>query len=424
MKKRLLSLAIGSLAALQSNAQVVIDTVSVGAGYSNQKWYSLANDEQGTQPKDNWDLAFEISGYTASILGNVQKTNFAIYKAPYSITQYAAIDTAGVNGWPVLYNSDTTWSVGAFNRTAILSNPNDLGWGTYNSSTHIITGDSCYVVKLSAASYKKLKLVDLNGGVYSFEYANIDGSNAQSQTITKSNYPGKNFVYFDLTNNAAIDREPVSANWDLTFVKYISFVPSGPGTFSPYGVTGVLSNKGVTVAQANNVASPDTYNNWSAHTQGTAINEIGYDWKEINMSTFAWDIKMDTVYFVKAKTGDIWKLRFTKFTGSSSGNFILSKEKLSTVGVLDFNGNVSKVSLYPNPSSKSTTALLFSTEEQFPDVSVSVMDVAGKLISTEKLVVASGFNRYELNTANLENGIYFVQLTAGANTITQKLIKQ
>lgn len=424
MKKIVLSLAIGSLAALQSNAQVVIDTVSVGAGYSNQKWYSLANDEQGTQAKDNWDLAFEISGYTASILGNVQKTNFAIYKAPYSIAQYATIDTAGVNGWPVLYNSDTTWSAGAFNRTAILSNPNDLGWGTYNSSTHIITGDSCYVVKLSPASYKKLKLVDLNGGVYSFEYANIDGSNAQSQTITKSNYPGKNFAYFDLTNNAAIDREPVSANWDLTFVKYISFVPSGPGTVSPYGVTGVLSNKGVTVAQANNVASPDTYNNWSAHTPATAINEIGYDWKEINMSTFAWDIKMDTVYFVKAKTGDIWKLHFTKFTGSSSGNFIFSKEKLSTVGIQDLKGNVSRVSLYPNPSSGNRTTLLFATEAQLPDVSVSVVDINGKLISTEKLVVASGFNRYELNTANLESGIYVIQLTAGANTVTQKLIKQ
>ena len=59
-----------------------------------------------------------------------------------------------------------------------------------------------------------------------------------------------------------------------------------------------------------------------------------------------------------------------------------------------------------------------------PDVSVSVMDINGKLISTEKLVVDSGFNRYELNTANLESGIYVIQLTAGANTVTQKLIKQ
>jgi hypothetical protein len=420
MNKTLLSIALMSVA-LQSNAQVIIDTVSVGAGYSNQKWYSLQNDEQGTQPKDNWDLAFEISGYTASILANVQKTNFAVYKSPYSVAQYATIDTTGINSWPMLYNSDTTWTAGAFNRGAILSNPNDLGWGVYNSSTHIITGDSCYVIKLSATSYKKIKLIDLNGGVYSFEYANINGTNSQAQSITKTNYTGKNFAYFDLTNNVAVDREPVAANWDLTFVKYISFVPPS-GT--PYGVTGVLSNKGVTVAQASNVTSPATYNNWTSHAFNTSINEIGYDWKEINMATFAWDIKMDTVYFVKAKTNDIWKLSFTKFTGSGTGNFILSKEKLSSVGLQDLSGNVSQVSLYPNPSNGNTTTLLFSTEKELSNVSVSIVDMAGRLVSTENISVIAGMNQYQLYTGTLNSGVYFVQMNAGTNTTTQKLIKQ
>lgn len=68
MKKQLLSMAMISVFALSSKAQTIIDTVSVGAGYANQKWYSLQNDEQGTtQSKDNWDIAFEITGYSASI---------------------------------------------------------------------------------------------------------------------------------------------------------------------------------------------------------------------------------------------------------------------------------------------------------------------------------------------------------------------
>ena len=417
MKKQLLSLGIMFFAAMHTNAQTIIDTVSVGAGYSNQKWYSLQNDEQGTQPKDNWDIAFEISGYSASILANVQKTNFAVYKAPYSVAQYATLDTAGISTWPLLYNSDTTWTVGAFNKGAISSNPNDLGWGVYNSSNHIITGDSCYVIKLSSTSYKKIKINDLNGGIYSFDYANIDGTSAQSQSITKSSYAGKNFAYFDLTNDVAVDREPVSANWDLTFVKYISFVPT------PYGVTGVLSNKGVTVAQADNVIAPVTYNSWYAHTFNTANNTIGYDWKEINMTTFAWDIKLDTVYFVKAKTGDIWKLRFTKFSGSSTGNFIFSKEKLSTVGIQDLQENSSQVTLYPNPSTGSTT-LLFATESEVLNVSVSIIDITGRVVSTESMTVNSGLNQYQLNTGSLNSGVYFIQLNAGTNTTTHKLIKQ
>ncbi|MBK6986682.1 MAG: T9SS type A sorting domain-containing protein [Bacteroidetes bacterium] len=421
MNKTLFSLTLFSALAFTSKSQTIIDTVSVGAGYANQKWYSLQNDEQGTQSKDNWDIAFEINGYAASILGNVQKSNFAVYRAPYSVAQYSTIDTSGISSWPLLYNSDTTWTVGAFNKGAISSNPNDLGWGVYNSSTHIISGDSCFVIKLSASSYKKIKLIDLNGGVYSFEYANIDGANPQVQSITKSNYTGKNFAYFDLTNNVVVDREPISANWDLTFVKYMSFVPPS-GT--PYGVTGVLSNKGVTVAQADNVASPATYNSWTAHTFNTAINTIGYDWKEINMSTFAWDIKMDTVYFVKAKTGDIWKLRFTKFTGSSTGNFILYKEKLSSVGLQDLKGNISQVSLYPNPSTGNTTTLLFATETELSNVSVSIVDMTGRVVSTENTSVNTGLNKYELNTGSLNSGVYLIQLNAGTNTTTQKLIKQ
>ncbi len=142
------------------------------------------------------------------------------------------------------------------------------------------------------------------------------------------------------------------------------------------------------------------------------------------MTTFAWDIKMDTVYFVKARTGDIWKLHFTKFSGSGTGNFIFAKEKLSTVGIQDLKGNVSQVSLYPNPSSGSTTTLLFSTETELSDISVSVIDVTGKLISTEKLIVANGFNHYQFNTGDLTSGVYFIQINAGTNTVTQKLIKQ
>ncbi len=417
MNKIFLSFTLFGAMALTSKSQTIIDTVSIGAGYANQKWYSLQNDEQGTQSKDNWDIAFEISGFSASILGNVQKTNYAVYKTPYTISQYATLDTAGINTWPILFNSDSSWAIGAFNRGANPANANDLGWGVYNSSNHIISGDSCYVIKLSATTYKKIKINDLNGGVYSFDYANIDGSSAQSQSIIKSNYTGKNFAYFDLTNNIAIDREPLSTNWDLTFVKYISFVPS------PYGVTGILSNKGVVIAQADNVSSPNTYNNWQTHSFNSAMNEIGHDWKEINMTSFNWDIKMDTVYFIKAKAGDIWKLRFIKFSGSSSGNFIFSKEKLSAVGLQDLKGTISQVSLYPNPSTGNTSTLLFATETEFSNVSISIIDMAGRVVSTENISVKTGLNQYQLNTDLLNNGVYFIQLNAGTNTITQKLIK-
>lgn len=422
MKKQLLSLGIILMAATQVGAQtVVVDTVSVGAGYANQKWYSLKNDEQGTQSKDNWDLGFEISGYTAAILGNVQKTDFTVYKAPYKISDYATIDTTGIRNWPKVYNSDTTWAIGAFNTGGNPSNPMDLGWGTYNTTTHIITGDSTYVIKLSATSYKKIKFIDLNSGVYSFEYANIDGTNAQAKTVTKSSFTGKNFIYFDMTTNTTVDREPASANWDLTFVKYMSYAPT------IYAVTGILSNKGVTVAQANNVTAPATYTAYGSHTFTTTMNAIGHDWKSINMTTFQWDIPADTVYFVKAKDGDIWKLRFKSFGGSSgptAGNTVFSKQNLTSgsVGIADVKGNIAaSVIVFPNPAS-SVANLLFSAEGE-STVAATITDLTGKTVASETINVSAGLNQHALNISNLQTGVYFIHLNGGSYSVTQKLIK-
>lgn len=422
MNKKLFSFGVAALLTAGASAQIITNTVSIGASYANQKWYSLANGEVGTsQSKDNWDIAFEITGYSSAILANTQKTGFALYNAPYKIADYATLDTAGISSWKMMYNSDTTWNVGAFNTGADLSDAFDLGWGVYDMSTHYVNGDSCFVIKLSATSYKKLKIVSLANGIYTFEYANINGTNSFTQTITKSSYTGKNFVYADLTANTLIDREPVSSSWDLVFGRYTAMLMMPSAT--PYPVVGIAQNKGVTVAQVDNVANPSSYSNWSTASYKTNITTIGHDWKTVNMSTSAWNIVNDTVYFVKDKLGDIWKVRPISFGGSSTGDFVFSKEKMGTMtGIADTKGTViSQVMVYPNPSHGANTTLLFSNQTA-QNVSVSIVDMNGKVLSTEALQVAEGMNSHILNTAGLSSGIYFVKLNSGSYSSTQKLI--
>lgn len=424
MRKTLLTTGLLAMAALGANAQIVIDTVSVGASYANHKFYSLKNDEQGTQSKDNWDIAFEINDITSSVLANTQKANFAVYRAPYSIANYGTIDTAGINTWPVLHNSDATWSVGAFNRGAISSNPMDLGWGIYDMNTHYVMGDSCFVVKLSATSYKKLKIVSLISGIYSFEYANINGSSSQTVTINKSSYTGKNFAYFDMTGNTALDREPVSANWDLMFGRYIAFVPSGPNSVSPYPVAGVLANKGVKVMQVDNDPTPATTTaaNLQLSNFSSNISTIGHDWKAV--VGMGWAITNDTLYFVADKKGDIWKMRFTGFGGSGNGNYIFSKEQMTITGINDADGNlVSRFTVYPNPSNAGVVNLLFSSELQ-SEVTISLSDLNGRVLSTEKTVVGGGLNSHRLSTEGLTSGVYFVNVNAGSSASIQKIVIQ
>src|SRR5262245_35166114 len=146
MKRALFLLPVVLLSGL-TTAQTP-QTVTIGAGYADQVWFSLVNGVQQTRPAAEWDLAFEITGFTAAILANTQKGGLMVYRSPFSVPEWNAIDTAGMAGWPVLQNADTSWSRGAFNQTNT-ADEFDLGWGVYNSITHVVTGDSVHVMHLA-----------------------------------------------------------------------------------------------------------------------------------------------------------------------------------------------------------------------------------------------------------------------------------
>lgn len=416
MKKIILTSAC-VLSLVISKAQAIIDTVSIGAGYANQTWYSLQNDEQGSAPKNNWDIAFDVSGYGTSIhINSVIGTQ--LWKYPTADTSaWLTLDTTGITTWTKLYNSDTSWAIGAFDKGIVTGNSYDLGWGIYSNITHIVTGDSLYVIKLSNGAYKKLWIENLSSGVYSFKYADISGTNLQNASLTKSIYTGKNFGYYSIQTNSALDREPLSANWDLVFTQYTTFIPNA------YTVSGILHNAGVEVAQANNIGNVITYNDWNAHTFITPINEIGYDWKNFNGSGY--DITDSLIYFVKTNAGDIWKVIPTGFGGGSTGNYMFSKEKLSSVGIKNETGNSNALlSIYPNPSSGGEAIIIYDFENSVSSALLNVYDLSGKNIYSEKLNNNIGLHTYNLNTSAFNSGMYFVTVEFEGNRIQQKLIIQ
>lgn len=414
--KRILLTSVCAMALLVSKAQVVIDTVSIGATYANQKWYSLQNDEQGSSPKNNWDIAFDVSGFGSSIhINSVIGTQ--LWKYPTADTSgWATLDTIGITTWAKLYNSDTSWAVGAFDKGIVISNPFDLGWGVYNSITHIVTGDSLYIIKLSSGAYKKLWIQALGSSVYTFKYADLSGANLQNASLTKTTYTNKIFGYYSLQTNTALDREPASANWDLVFTQYTTFIPSA------YTVSGILSNKGVRVAEVKPISNPNSYVNWSAHTFKTPINEIGYDWKAFSG---VWTIEDSLIYFVKTNAGDIWKIIPSGFGGSSTGNYIFSKEKLSSVGITELNGEkIASLTVYPNPSNQDFVNIIYDVQKQITQVALKVYDLTGKEIFADELNTMQGLYNYTLNTNSYTKGIYLINLYVDGKVVTQKLIKQ
>lgn len=410
MKKAIL-FAYAVIAFAYTQAQTIIDTVSIGTGYTNQVWYSLQNDEQGSSAKNNWDLGFSTAGQGSNILIN-SVTGVKLWKYPNSDTSgWVTLDTTGLSTWTALYNSDTSWAYGAFKQN-LSGNPYDVGWGIYDPNTHYVWGDSLYIIKLANGSYKKLWIVSLISGTYTFRYANLDGSNDTTVSLTKSTYTGKNFGYYSIQNNAALDREPLAANWDLLFTQYTGFIPQ------PYNVTGVLSNMGVTVAEASGVDVNTV--TWTSYTFNTAMNEIGYDWKTY---TGSWTIEDSLAYFVKDKTGNIWKVIFTGFGGSANGNFIFTKEKVSSVGITEANENsIGTLSIYPNPSNGNDISIIYNLEKSVSSANLAIYDLLGRKLHSENLNNTQGFYQHKISNQNFSSGIYIVTVEFDGKAVQQKLV--
>lgn len=140
-----------------SDEQTLVTTgenISLGAGYANDIYYRLSDGLTTSVPRTNWDIAFCVSSREAAILTN--GTSGVILKAyPESGWSWADnVDTTGYHSWTTLYNSDTTWTEGAFNMNAT-GHPN-YGWGEYDMNTHNLNGISLYIIKTRAASFKKI----------------------------------------------------------------------------------------------------------------------------------------------------------------------------------------------------------------------------------------------------------------------------
>jgi hypothetical protein len=398
------------LVAGTAGAQAVTDTISVGAGYANQVWYSLQNDVQGSSAKNNWDIAFDVTPFGASVLANtITGTTVWLYAAG-DTADWNSVDTSGLSTWPKYFNSDTSWALGAFNQGAT-ANAFDMGWGFYNSTTHYVTGDSIYIVKLSNNSYRKLWIQFLGSGAYTFRYSNLDNSADQTQQIVKADYSGKNFGYYSLQNNAALNREPASADWDLLFSQYTAFIPTA------YTVTGVLSNIGTTVAKASGVDTGSVQ--WAPYQFVTPMNQIGYDWKALNMSTFQYDITDSLAYFVQVQNGDIWKVIFTGFGGSANGNYIFTKELVSLTGMPETEAGIF-MELYPNPA-QDNARLTFAPQTNSP-VRITVMDMTGKLVYDVQQSSGPGMQQHTLEVSGWNAGMYMVAVQCDGKIQHRKLI--
>lgn len=204
--------------------------------------------------------------------------------------------------------------------------------------------------------------------------------------------------------------------WDLVFTQYTAFVPI------PYTITGVLQNRGVSVAKAANVPNKTSYNAWQAHSFMSEINTIGYDWKShIGMGVYS--VQDSLVFFVgvnKQAGADIWKLIFTGFE-AADGKFIFDKQKIAAASVSNVEGKSATMALYPNPANGGNVQVVYNLTANSTTAMVCVTDLAGRTVLAQRLDNTAGTHTYMLPN-HFSSGLYIVSVTTDAGTVQQKLV--
>lgn len=419
MKKLLLSFSFGILMLIMPNIQAnsINDTVAMGPGYANDVFYSLANGVVKTEIRANWEIAFYTNRWSAGISIN-DGGGVMLYTYPLGdASAWNNIDVSNIENWKNLVNSDTIWEDGAFNRNA-LGHP-DYGWGVYNTINHDVMGDSIYIVKLADGGLRKLFIERKNSvtNTFYFKYANIDGTNEVNQVLDVTPYQNtRMFIYYSLTMGAVVDREPEINSWDLQFSRYSAIVFDNTGAPSDYVVVGITTNNDVGVAR-NYPVGPD-FVGWTAQPMEFHRTPIGHNWKEFNMSAFAWVIQDSLAYFVQSRQGDIYKLTLDYFSGSGAGKTGLTKQLVSMVSLDEANATGTALSVYPNPANNQAVVKLNAEPQALVQVKLFALD--GKMVFNQMMTNTS--NGIQLPLGGIDNGMYIVETLSQGQTQKVKLI--
>ena len=380
----------------------------MGAGYTSEVYYKLDTQTAITFQADSWDVAFlRNDDFNLSVRVN-DGIDIKVFEVADTAEQYGSVDVSNQNDWVELVNGNTNWEDGAF-----MQGSATFGFGEYNPATNHVEGTIVFVLQYDDGSYRKMIIEDYFGA-YTFKYATWGGSTWSSDTtatVANTSNPDNRYNYYSLQNNQELIAEPSEDNWDFVFRKYTSFI-NPPG--QNYVVSGALHNPNVTVAQ--NQETSDADPNGLDYLE--EINTIGYDWKSF---TGTWNIDSDQKYYVKYENNTVYRMYFTDFGGSASGDlsFVL-QDVTDLLGFESISENLS-FGMYPNPSLDGDITIVFENKSIIAATNtIRIYAVNGAQVYKTTTLNNNGFFTQQLDLSFLDSGMYVLQFESGDTTISKK----
>ncbi len=409
MKQFTIGIICMALSQSLSAQQAVQDSVIMGPSYANEVYYILSDGTKADHPADNWHLGFVTNAYSATIISNAASTSVSIWPGGTN-ADFETVDTTGYSTWPVLTNDSIDFELGAFNSNS--AGGMDYGWGAYNTATHMITGDSVYLVKIGTSVYK-VDIMNRASGTYTLRYADVANTTGTEVTIAASSYTTKDLVFFNLVDGQIKDNE--LENWDLWAVKYHDYY----GEYPNQTVTGILTNPKWEVAVVDaGSGNQATHTDYASGNFSTDKNELGQSYKWLN-SSFQWEVTDAKVYYLQNAEGDVWKWYPTNFVGTSEGKTVFFKQQMAFAGIES--NEVQFVDVYPNPAQDRLNIVFDSNANE---TVLNIRNTMGQIVYTENFASTSGITQKQLDIAGYINGMYFLEITQNGSTTIKNIIKQ
>lgn len=439
MKLSNLTYAIAMFFAGTLSAQTqYTDTIVMGPGYANEVFFNVSTGVKTKSIMNKWHIA-----HTSDTRDNCIKANHAngtqsfvkVYAYPKGDnTAYNNFDTTGWASWATFTNDIHKHELGAFMQQVNSANPWDFSWGTYNSGSHIITGDSLYLIVINNGTgndyIKFMPIAQYPSGDFTFRYDVIGGSKdfAIIDTLKQSNANGGSFKYFNFTTKS-VDVEPAGGDWDLDFTRY--YEPTWNGSaYVPYGVMGVQSKRGTLISKIENTLWDDLKANGQMFIDSSRdtiggigfqkdLTRIGSKWKTFNGQSY--DMVQDLSYIIEKKVGssfEYWAIQFTGFVGSSAGKIMLNRIQLTPSASVKSLAN--NVSIFPIPASNSIYVKP-AVGANIQNISLRTMD--GRLVRTATNKNFNTGDAAQLSISDMAAGQYIIEVTTSLGKHSQIISK-
>ena len=264
------------------------------------------------------------------------------------------------------------------------------GTGNYANPTGCSTGGGCHSTSATSTIAVTLEL-DSAGGVATTHYkAGMTYTVKIIGTNTGTSLPKYGFQLDAMKGTAPATTVSDAGTWATTGLPTNTHI-TVPGTYTYLTVaehSAALTLTGSTFTQSFT---------WTAPVAGTGVISF---WGAANFVNGN----------AAADAGDVWNT-----------NHLVINEWPATTSVASVSNEIS-VTAYPNPVSTSLNVKMENAQEG--TYSLRVIDINGRMVANENIIVTSADATTNINTANWANGTYHVQLQKDGFSKTIAVVKR